>query len=364
MKKTFFIFIVLFIFLSSISVFADDTKSFASFRGANYNEQDYGFGKIEPNDLVDAEIAGAAAEKLNLNIIRITAWVKSHPNHVVSDDDFLKYLTGVVDIFAKHNLKVIILFGGYAGYDVDCYNVDSFLDVQDRAKKIVFALKDHPALYAWELQNEVPNGNSECAAANITKAVNAMYDLVKSIDPNTPTTVSEAFGWQNLKRWNQISTFSSFHWYPSYNNPLSSPITTTMLTQIQNEFSDALEKAKADVAPMPLIMGEFGVSAQYLTEEDQAKIYQVMFNVLKSQNVGGLLWDLAPNDGSIHYSIIKPDGQFKQAAEVVRAEYFLGDLNNNSKVDIFDYNILVSNFGNPYTIFDYNTLISNFGKSL
>ena len=39
-----------------------------------------------------------------------------------------------------------------------------------------------------------------------------------------------------------------------------------------------------------------------------------------------------------------------------------GDLNTDGKVDIFDYNLLVSNFGDPYTIFDYNTLVGNFGK--
>ncbi len=39
-----------------------------------------------------------------------------------------------------------------------------------------------------------------------------------------------------------------------------------------------------------------------------------------------------------------------------------GDLNGDNKVDIFDYNIIVGNFGHPYTIFDYNTLIGNFGK--
>lgn len=39
-----------------------------------------------------------------------------------------------------------------------------------------------------------------------------------------------------------------------------------------------------------------------------------------------------------------------------------GDLNNDSKVDILDYNILVSHFGNPYTIFDYNDLVTNFGQ--
>lgn len=44
--------------------------------------------------------------------------------------------------------------------------------------------------------------------------------------------------------------------------------------------------------------------------------------------------------------------------------YRLSDLNIDSKIDIFDYNTLVSKFGNPYTIFDYNTLVANFCKSL
>jgi len=52
-----------------------------------------------------------------------------------------------------------------------------------------------------------------------------------------------------------------------------------------------------------------------------------------------------------------------------------GDLNNDNRVDIFDYNILVGNFGrtgsgivgdidsnNKVDIFDYNTLVGNFGQ--
>jgi len=38
-----------------------------------------------------------------------------------------------------------------------------------------------------------------------------------------------------------------------------------------------------------------------------------------------------------------------------------GDLNTDGHVNIFDYNLLVSKFGNPYTIFDYNDLVTNFG---
>ena len=37
-----------------------------------------------------------------------------------------------------------------------------------------------------------------------------------------------------------------------------------------------------------------------------------------------------------------------------------GDVNTDGRVDIFDYNLLVSGFGNPYTIFDYNNLVEHF----
>lgn len=39
-----------------------------------------------------------------------------------------------------------------------------------------------------------------------------------------------------------------------------------------------------------------------------------------------------------------------------------GDLNGDGKVDLFDYTLLVSKFGNPYTIFDYNKIVANYGK--
>ena len=39
-----------------------------------------------------------------------------------------------------------------------------------------------------------------------------------------------------------------------------------------------------------------------------------------------------------------------------------GDLNSDGQVNIYDYNLLVSKFNNPYTIFDYNDLVANFGK--
>lgn len=38
-----------------------------------------------------------------------------------------------------------------------------------------------------------------------------------------------------------------------------------------------------------------------------------------------------------------------------------GDLNGDNHVNIIDFNLLISNFGNPYTIFDFNEIVSNYG---
>jgi parallel beta-helix repeat protein len=39
-----------------------------------------------------------------------------------------------------------------------------------------------------------------------------------------------------------------------------------------------------------------------------------------------------------------------------------GDLNGDGKVDSTDFTKMVANFGHPYTIYDYNVLVGNFGK--
>ena len=39
-----------------------------------------------------------------------------------------------------------------------------------------------------------------------------------------------------------------------------------------------------------------------------------------------------------------------------------GDLNNDGSVNLLDFNLLISLFGNPYTILDFNAILSNYGK--
>jgi hypothetical protein len=39
-----------------------------------------------------------------------------------------------------------------------------------------------------------------------------------------------------------------------------------------------------------------------------------------------------------------------------------GDYNNDNAVNYSDYEVVYSNFGNPYTVLDYNSVITNYEK--
>lgn len=55
-------------------------------------------------------------------------------------------------------------------------------------------------------------------------------------------------------------------------------------------------------------------------------------------------------------------GQVLDSCQVVGLSSRASDLNQDGRVDILDYNVLVSHFGRPYTIIDYNKLVSEFNK--
>jgi hypothetical protein len=71
------------------------------------------------------------------------------------------------------------------------------------------------------------------------------------------------------------------------------------------------------------------------------------------------------------------DVEFRNLSLIDKSLSGISDINGDGKVDIFDYNILISDFGKTgvaefvksdinkdgkVDIFDYNILISNFGK--
>ena len=58
-----------------------------------------------------------------------------------------------------------------------------------------------------------------------------------------------------------------------------------------------------------------------------------------------------------------PENALQAADPITIAAYAPGDLNDDGKIDIFDYNTLVVGFGHPYTIFYYNDIVANYGRT-
>lgn len=83
----------------------------------------------------------------------------------------------------------------------------------------------------------------------------------------------------------------------------------------------------------------------------QSNVTSINSQTLPNLTSGTYYWELVA-DGCGNQRKIN-DGQFVIARP--------GDLNQDGLVNIFDYNLLVSKFGDPYTIFDYNQLVENFG---
>ena len=120
------------------------------------------------------------------------------------------------------------------------------------------------------------------------------------------------------------------------------------LTALQNEMNQAGEGTK------PLLIQETYFADQQVFTE---------INAMRNQglNVRAIMqWQVTRQD------FFRSDGQYRHLS-TVKTDYLYfasnpSDLNSDGTVDIFDYNLLVSKFGNPYSIFDYNELVANFGK--
>lgn len=48
---------------------------------------------------------------------------------------------------------------------------------------------------------------------------------------------------------------------------------------------------------------------------------------------------------------------------ILQSSHLPGDLNDDGSVNLFDFNLLVTKFNNPFTIFDFSAIVANYGKN-
>ena len=217
-------------------------------------------------------------------------------------------------------------------------------------KTVVGTLKDHPAVWLWNLGNEPdlfawPNTSGEGAAW-----VRDMVGLIKSIDPNHPVTIGlhgDGLHRDNGLRIDKVFTetdIAVMHSYPMYTPWSRKPLDPDFVP-----FTCALTAA---LAGKPVLMEEFGGCTalpgektynmkwtetngrereQFMaSEEDLAEFLSLTLPKLHDSGATGAmvwcfadyayeLWDRPPCQNQWHerfFGLVRPDGSLKPHAKV------------------------------------------------
>ena len=219
-------------------------------------------------------------------------------------------------------------------------------------KTVVGALKDHPAIWMWNLGNEPdlfawPNSSDEGAAW-----VKEMVSLIKSIDPKHPVTIGlhgDGLHRDNGLRIDKVyaqTDVAVMHSYPMYTPWARKPLDPDFVP-----FTCALTSA---LSGKPVLMEEFGGCTalpgeatytwkwvetngrdheQFMaSEEDFAEFLSLTIPKLQDSGATGAmlwcyadyvpeLWDLPPCQNSRHeryFGLVRPDGSLKPHAKVIQ----------------------------------------------
>ena len=211
-----------------------------------------------------------------LNSIRVFVPYEDFGKANVKAEKLTKLKT-LLDVAEAENLNVVItLFDFYGDYSVLNWTLN-----QHHAKTIVNAVKDYPALLAWDIKNE-PNLDFESRTKELVLAwLDKMIDLVKSTDPTHPVTI----GWSNIESAPILKDkldVISFHYYEDLDN-----------------LEESYKKLKLEITNKPLAITEFGMSSNRglwhpfgNSEDDQAAYYKQAQALFKSYHIPFMSWTL------------------------------------------------------------------------
>lgn len=186
----------------------------------------------------------------------------------------VEQLKRTLDLADKHHLKLIItLFDFFGKYDIINWTL-----TEQHLKGVVKPLKDHKAILAWDIKNEV--------------------DLDMQVHSEGQVTSWLDFALKRLKYYapNHLSTIGWLHPHPHFAKKSS----TDMLTFHYYEDVEGFEKAYDEWAvhtDKPLVLGEFGIHSwekAFLgnSQEKQKEHYQLIMDKLEKEEKHFIAWTL------------------------------------------------------------------------
>ncbi len=227
-------------------------------------------------------------------------------------------LVELLDIAEAHDVDVIVtLFDFLYDFSLNNYSaIDRHIDV------IAEAIKDHPALLAWDIKNEPDLDYFHYGQDRVERWLRFVLHRLDEYDPDTYKTI----GWLDPTQSPEFHDYVDFVSYHFYEDP------TTIF--------DKMDQVRSTIdGPKSVMIEEFGRPTYNLlikksTDEDQAEYYQTVMSAISqmegvsfalwtlydftnvpNQVVGALPWKKIPQKG---YGIMKNDTLGKPALEVIR----------------------------------------------
>ncbi|MDZ4768454.1 MAG: cellulase family glycosylhydrolase [Chloroflexota bacterium] len=329
----------------------------------------------------------ALIRSLGLQVVRVfLLWDDFQPTPDAVDSTALANLVTVCDIAAEHGLGLdVTFFTGHmsgpnwtprwlhepnavpsenrvlmsGGQIVPGWYRNAFTDPIALAAErlqlqtVVGALKDHPAIWMWNLGNESDLFSIPPSAASGRAWVRDHVAAIRAIDPAHPVTLGlhsasllDARIGLPIDQVYAETDIGVMHSYPMYMNFLSNPLDPDWVP-----FTCALSAA---LSGKPILMEEFGgctaapgqdshimktmldgeSRTQFMASEDDLAAYfeAVLPRLVENGSTGAItwcfadyhesLWDRPPCSTSVHerfFGLVRPDGSLKPHAEVIRA---------------------------------------------
>jgi len=317
--------------------------------------------------------------QLNLSVVRIFLdWEEFQPRPNEISCDALKRLNEVLNIAERNDLKVLVTFfcgymsgisilpewaldrsgkfyrhqtlsnGTLTSYPVrNMFEDKLMLEAQRlQVRTVASGLSRHPAIYAWDLSNEVENLCMPSSHEAAKEWLQTLVCEIKKVDSCHPVTCG--FHTENLESEviiNRISDaaevldFLCMHGYPNYSQVISNPVHTdyvpfcSLLTQslgkkavLFEEFGIPTNLPGRGSEYIEIKESTSGATKAYLASEKEAAAYynRTLDNLHKVGALGALawcfsdydksLWGKPPLDKCVHerfFGITRADGSVK-----------------------------------------------------
>ncbi|NNF73673.1 MAG: cellulase family glycosylhydrolase [Flavobacteriaceae bacterium] len=255
----------------------DSSELIENIKGINYYPQASPwdtFGHAFDTEIISADFD--IIKNAGLNTIRVFIQYEDFGKAEINDIK-MERLQRLLDKATEKNLKVILtLFDFYGDY-----SVLDWTRTLKHAEGIVEALKDHPAILAWDIKNEPDLDFESRGKDNVINWLKIIIKKINDLDPSKPITI----GWANYKHANNLSDvldFISFHYYGD-------------IEKLPEIYSDM----KQEHPNKAVLLEEYGLSSYQGfwrpfgdDESDQADYHKSMQTIFKKNAIPFMSWTL------------------------------------------------------------------------